>query len=139
MVLAVPGLFIEHGTMSARTSALNGLIRSRGGKIVRVPLAFLELTESPAQSVCIAGTFNNWHPELTQMTRLGQGTWVTELCLPPGNYEYRLVVDGEWIPDPLAEEYVFNPFGGINSVLTIRNRGRNGLRRKRDTGQCTPG
>lgn len=42
-----------------------------------------------------------------------------ELQLPPGRYEYRLIVDGEWIPDLFAEDYTPNPFGGINSVLTV--------------------
>ena len=42
---------------------------------------------------------------------------MTELALPPGTYEYRLVVDGEWIADPSAKETVPNPFGGVNSVL----------------------
>jgi hypothetical protein len=34
-------------------------------------------------------------------------------------YEYCLVVDGRWIPDPLARETVPNPFGGKNSVLKV--------------------
>ena len=36
-----------------------------------------------------------------------------------GTYEYCLVVDGQWMPDPLARETVSNPFGGRNSVLTV--------------------
>jgi hypothetical protein len=35
------------------------------------------------------------------------------------SYEYCLVVDGQWIPDPKAKETVGNPFGGRNSVLTV--------------------
>ena len=42
-----------------------------------------------------------------------------EAFLPPGNYEYCFVVDGEWIPDPLARESVPNPFGGRNSILNV--------------------
>jgi len=29
------------------------------------------------------------------------------------------VVDGKWIPDPLAPESVPNPFGGRNSILHV--------------------
>jgi hypothetical protein len=29
------------------------------------------------------------------------------------------VVDGQWIPDPLARETVPNPFGGRNSILKV--------------------
>ena len=53
------------------------------------------------------------------MIHMGDGVWVKELSLPPGNYEYRMVVDGEWIPDPWTDNYVPNPFGGINSVLKV--------------------
>ena len=38
-----------------------------------------------------------------------------------GTYEYCLVVDGQWIPDPLVSETVPNPFGGRNSVLHVVN------------------
>jgi hypothetical protein len=37
----------------------------------------------------------------------------------PGTYKYCLVVDGEWMPDPLARETVHNPYGGRNSVLRV--------------------
>lgn len=53
------------------------------------------------------------------MISLGEGRWFKELVLAPGFYEYRLVVDGEWIPDPSADETTSNPFGGINSVLKV--------------------
>ena len=39
--------------------------------------------------------------------------------MAPGTYEYCLVVDGKWMPDPLARETVPNPFGGSNSVLKV--------------------
>ena len=45
-----------------------------------------------------------------------------ELALPPGRYEYRLVVDGESMPDPLVHETAPNPFGGLNSVLKVAPR-----------------
>ena len=42
-----------------------------------------------------------------------------ETALTPGTYEYCLVVDGQWMPDPSASETVPNPFGGRNSVLKV--------------------
>jgi hypothetical protein len=53
------------------------------------------------------------------MVPIGVDLWVKELVLPPGVYEYRLVVDGKWLPDPQASETAPNPFGGLNSVLKV--------------------
>jgi 1,4-alpha-glucan branching enzyme len=78
-----------------------------------------ELTQPAGQSVCIAGSFNDWHSSATPMIALGEGHWRKELTLPPGRYEYRLVVDGQWVDDPAARETVPNPFGGLNAVLEV--------------------
>jgi 1,4-alpha-glucan branching enzyme len=78
-----------------------------------------ELTNPSARKVCIAGTFNDWKPESTEMISLGGGKWAKDLTLPPGTYEYRLVVDGKWLPDPNAPRTVPNPFGEPNSVVTV--------------------
>src|SRR5438270_6754315 len=83
-----------------------------------VPVRF-EFTHPSAATVCVAGTFNNWRPEAKPMHPLGGGRWLKESALPPGAYEYCLVVDGKWLPDPLATETVPNPFGGVNSVLKV--------------------
>ena len=85
-----------------------------------VPVHF-EFTHPTANTVGVAGTFNDWHPEAKAMHPLGNGRWLKETVLPPGNYEYCLVVDGRWIPDPLARETVPNPFGGRNSLLKVAN------------------
>jgi hypothetical protein len=53
------------------------------------------------------------------MVPIGEGRWVKELVLPPGVYEYRLVVDDKWMPDPRANETAPNPFGEMNSVLKV--------------------
>ena len=54
------------------------------------------------------------------MIHIGAGRWVKDLALPPGVYEYCLVVDGcKWMPDPRASETAPNPFGGLSSVLNV--------------------
>ncbi len=78
----------------------------------------IEFHDGQAQMVCIAGSFNDWHPSAMPMLHMSHDRWVKELVLPPGRYEYRLVVDGQWICDPAAEK-VHNSFGGCNSVLTV--------------------
>ena len=83
-----------------------------------VPVRF-EFTHLTATTVCVAGSFNHWQPEAKTLHSSGVGHWWKETSLAPGTYEYCLVVDGEWMPDPLARETVANPFGGRNSVLTV--------------------
>jgi 1,4-alpha-glucan branching enzyme len=78
-----------------------------------------EFTDPTASSVCVAGTFNDWQPESKTLHSSGTGNWWKETALAPGTYEYCLVVDGKWMPDPLVSETVPNPFGGRNSVLIV--------------------
>src|SRR5579859_3601998 len=78
-----------------------------------------EFTHPTAKTVCLAGTFNEWQPEAKTMHSSGAGNWWKETALAPGTYEYCLVVDGEWMPDPQAKESVANAFGGRNSILQV--------------------
>jgi 1,4-alpha-glucan branching enzyme len=78
-----------------------------------------EYTDPAATSVCLAGSFNHWRPEAKPLHSSGDGNWWKETALAPGSYEYCLIVDGHWRPDPRAHASVPNPFGGRNSVLTV--------------------
>jgi hypothetical protein len=74
-----------------------------------------------AQSVQIAGDFNDWQPSKMQMEKVGQsGVWQASAKLSPGRYRYRLVVDGQWQQDPYNETTELNPFGGYNSVVEVK-------------------
>lgn len=84
-----------------------------------IQIVRIEFTHPSACNVFIAGTFNDWHPSATEMIALGGDRWAKDLTLPPGTYEYRLVVDDEWMADPRAAESAPNPFGGVNSVLRV--------------------
>jgi 1,4-alpha-glucan branching enzyme len=90
----------------------------KGHQPETTPVTFTFAHPSAAR-VCLAGTFNDWHPEAKPMHPLGGGQWSKETVLPPGTYEYCLVVDGHYMPDPLAKETVPNPFGGQNSILHV--------------------
>jgi hypothetical protein len=72
-----------------------------------------------ARSVAVAGVFNNWQPDRTPLRHAGDGYWTVDLDLDPGSYEYRFIVDGTWMDDPLASSFVRNPFGSLNSVLHV--------------------
>ncbi len=76
--------------------------------------------ESPkAHSAAVAGTFNDWEPNQGWMSKDAAGIWRTTISLRPGRYEYRFVVDGEWVNDPKATEFVPNSLGSTNSVLVV--------------------
>ena len=83
------------------------------------PLTHFELVAADARTVFLAGSFNQWNPSATPMTRLSEGKWGKELLLPPGRYEYQFVVDGRWTPDLKAADEMPNPFGGFNSVVEV--------------------
>jgi 1,4-alpha-glucan branching enzyme len=78
------------------------------------------VTMPGAHSVVVTGSFCDWsregHP--LEYDRNG-GVWGTVLMLPPGRYEYRLIVDGEWRDDPACARHVPNPFGGENCVFEV--------------------
>ena len=74
-----------------------------------------------AETVAIAGDFNNWQPATTPMQRVGEtGVWQTKMKLPHGTYRYRLVVDGRWQQDPYNERSELNPYGEYNSILEVK-------------------
>jgi 1,4-alpha-glucan branching enzyme len=54
------------------------------------------------------------------MKRHTDGHWETTAALAPGRYQYKFLIDGQWIPDPLARENVRNYHGTLNSVVEVR-------------------
>jgi hypothetical protein len=73
----------------------------------------------PAQVVIVTGDFSNWSPEGIRLERGADGKWSTTLQLRPGEYQYRLIVDGEWWNNPGAGRRVPNAFGSENDVLVV--------------------
>lgn len=81
-----------------------------------------------AREVFLAGSFNDWQPRATPMSKQRGGKWSTEFLLKPGQYEYRLVVDGQWQDDPMSARFVANPFGGLNSAVEVKPFGAGAAR-----------
>jgi len=72
-----------------------------------------------AQSVALAGTFNNWNTQSTLMTRKGPD-WSVNISLPPGTYRYKFVVDKDrWTVDPENPKTEDDGSGHVNSVLIV--------------------
>jgi hypothetical protein len=72
-----------------------------------------------ATSVAISGDFNGWDPKGIPLAKNADGEWCRTFKLRPGEYQYRLLIDGEWHDHPEAEKRVPNPFGTDNCVLTV--------------------
>jgi len=84
----------------------------------RVKVTFA-LLEPAAKHVSVRGDFNGWSPDATPMKRHDDGHWETSVSLAPGRYEYKFFVDGQWVPDPLARENVWNHHGTLNSIVVV--------------------
>ena len=75
---------------------------------------------APGCTVALAGVFNDWDPDSTTLTYSdGKSAYCVELLLLPGTYEYKLVVNGEWILDDGNPNFTSNDFGTLNSVIQI--------------------
>jgi 1,4-alpha-glucan branching enzyme len=70
-----------------------------------------------ARHVSLAGDFNQWAEQLP-MRRDGEGWWVIELKLAPGDYRFRYVADGTWYTD-FASNGVEATKTGWNSMLVV--------------------
>ena len=74
---------------------------------------------SNARSVSVLGDFNGWSSEIPLRAGNG-GYWETEVQVPPGEYRYVFVVDGQQhVPDPTADYVIDDDFGSKNSVVRI--------------------
>ncbi len=83
----------------------------------------LSVFEPRAQRVYLSGEFNRWSLDATPMKRQSDGRWEATVTLPPGRYEYKFVVDGQWVPDVKAKENVRNRYGTLNSVIEVQPKG----------------
>src|ERR1035437_316378 len=86
----------------------------------KTPSVSFALHKSNAKRVSLCGEFNGWSPTATPMKRHDDGHWETAVALAPGRYQYKFLVDGEWIADPAAQTNVPNEHGSLNSVVEVR-------------------
>lgn len=103
----------------AHSSATPSISQPFGVQVRGKTLHFC-LPVSIGQSVAVAGEFNGWNPERTRL-RVNRQTGVLEAAAeaPAGSWQYRLVVDGRWMPDPFNPVVAPNPYGGSNSVVIV--------------------
>lgn len=71
-----------------------------------------------ANQVMLSGNFNNWRAGELPMNRTEDG-WALDYVLAPGNYEYKFVVDGQWMQDP-GNPLRIGADLNSNSLLTVQ-------------------
>lgn len=72
-----------------------------------------------ASQVILMGDFNKWDPKAHPMKNNGNGLWINSIIIPPGKYEYKFLIDGNWKVDPKNEQTCQNCFGTFNSILNL--------------------
>jgi 1,4-alpha-glucan branching enzyme len=97
------------------------MIKDRTRQIPKRKRVEFRYETADALEVIVSGDFNGWDQKKHVMKSDGRGIWKKTMMLPPGQYEYKFVVDGEWRTDPGNPYQNFNCFGSINNVLKIKN------------------
>ncbi|SHJ30665.1 hypothetical protein [Aquimarina spongiae] len=72
-----------------------------------------------ARKVILSGSFNKWNEHLFKMKRT-EDCWSITLKIRPGEYQYKFIIDGEWIEDPVNPDKRRNEFHGYNSVVHVK-------------------
>lgn len=78
-----------------------------------------ELKAPTAKKVALAGNFNAWKESKLLLKKSDSGIWKIDVSLKPGRYEYKFVVDGQWVTDPANANTATNSFGTTNSVKEV--------------------
>lgn len=102
-----------------KTDKVEKMDKSLSGKI---PIKF---TYQPLiggkHEVSLAGDFNNWSPTATMMSEL-DGIYEKTLYLKKGKYGYKFIVDGQWMTDENADDFVSDGYGGKNSIIFVGDK-----------------
>lgn len=79
------------------------------------------LLAKDAECVSIVGNFNEWNTESAPLKKLKNGIFKTTLNLSAKNsYEFKYVVDGQYINDDAADAYTWNDYAGSeNSIVSV--------------------
>jgi 1,4-alpha-glucan branching enzyme len=78
---------------------------------------FVMIPPGGAKEVLLSGDFSNW--KTVPMQRQKNGSYVVELPLAAGTYEYKFIVDGRWTADPDNTRWSMNPHGTLNSIAQV--------------------
>lgn len=74
-----------------------------------------------AKKVAVVGDFNNWKPKGSMLKKLKNGSFKGTFDLPTQKtYEFRYLIDGNYVNDEAADRYQWNDYAGTeNAVLEL--------------------
>ncbi len=76
-----------------------------------------------AAEVLVTGEFTGWAETAAAgayaMTDTGGGAWEVVVTLETGSYQYKLIVDGNWMTDPANPSTVDDGQGNVNSLIVV--------------------
>jgi len=107
------GMYLKEGTHDYKFIADNQWMLDPGNPIARPdgmgntnsivslgnPTTFELNGHQDAKVVVLTGTFSDWNTSALIMEKTASG-WQLPFVLAAGNYEYKFIVDGNWIVDP---------------------------------------
>jgi len=105
---------LEGGIFILKTGDVANIIAEEEG--VSMKKVEFQLDAPDAKSVRIAGEFNGWSGTLMENDG---NLWKISLDLLPGAYQYKFIVDGNWISDPKNPYKSPDGFQGFNSIIKV--------------------
>lgn len=119
--IAWPTLQSERQTIpgvASETQTVQKANASATGETVWIRFMY---TDNTADSVAVAGDFNQWDPiSLSPHYVNGETVWTGLVPVPRGEHEYQFLINGsQWVADPLAPVKRSDGFGAKNAVLNI--------------------
>jgi 1,4-alpha-glucan branching enzyme len=88
-------------------------------KIAKTRFVQFDYNNGEVTSVFLVGDFNAWDEKKDEIKKNDDGTRRKTLMLPPGTYEYKFLVDGQWKNDPSNEKTSVNCFNTLNNVIHV--------------------
>ena len=79
-----------------------------------------KVTAAPGSTVAVAGDFNDWNPRKKLLKdKSGKGRFEGIAILKKGRHEYKVVINDVWSVDPNCDDWAYNPYGSLNSVIRV--------------------